>query len=138
VAVADPEVLVARHVDVIGEPGVPLVQVLAVLVEYLHAVIRAIGHVDPALGINGDAVHGVEVARTRLLARFAPLPPFEQVLAIGVELDDAGVDVAVADEEVAVRQPRDVRRTAELRLIAGRLPELAQVITSCLPSLVNL
>src|SRR5262252_7044831 len=42
---------------------VPLRLVLAVAVEHLHAMVLAIGHIHPAVGIAGDVVRDVELAR---------------------------------------------------------------------------
>src|SRR5439155_8134825 len=60
-------------------------------------------------GVRRDAMRRVELAR--LVALFAPgLHP----VAVLVVLRDSGVDIAVADEDVALRVPGDV----------GWLPEL--------------
>jgi len=44
---------------------VPLRLVLAVAVEHLHAMVLAVGHVDPTVGIAGDVVRDVKFARVR-------------------------------------------------------------------------
>ena len=49
---------------------VPLRLVLAVAVEHLHAMVLAVGHIDPAVGIAGYVVRDVELAR--IGARPAP------------------------------------------------------------------
>ena len=42
---------------------VPLRLVLAVAVEHLHAMVLAVGDVDPAVRVGDDVVHDVELAR---------------------------------------------------------------------------
>ena len=108
-----------------GGTEAPLAEVLAVLVEHLHAVVLPI--VDehlPRLRIDGDAVDVVHVAgtllRRRAAAGCAGLAPRHQVLAVLVELHDARVRVAVGDEERAVGQPRHERRPVEM-LVVGRV-----------------
>src|SRR5262245_60285531 len=49
---------------------VPLRLVLAVAIEHLHAMVLAVGHIHPAIGIAGDVVRDVELAR--IGARPAP------------------------------------------------------------------
>src|SRR5262249_15145617 len=62
------------------------------------------------LRIRSDAMRRIELA---LL--FAGLAPGFNPVAVLIELRDARVDVAVTDEDIALRVPCDV----------GRLPELA-------------
>src|SRR6185295_5292001 len=64
---ADNEVRVVRPAAATQRAGpvqiIPLRLVFAVAVEYLHAMVLSIGHIDPAVGIVGDVVHDVELAR---------------------------------------------------------------------------
>src|SRR5215468_5413116 len=56
--------LARRHEQAAGAVEVvPLRLVLAVAVEYLDAMIFAVGDIDPAVGIAGDIVRDVEFAR---------------------------------------------------------------------------
>src|ERR1019366_2115770 len=97
--------------------GLPHVQELAVLVEHLDAAVAAVVDVDaPRRRVDRDAVHDVEVARTRLHSvDLAALAPLHQVVAVLVELHDTRVVVAVSEEHRPVRQPREERRTVEVR-----------------------
>src|SRR5215467_13282619 len=67
----------------------PLCLPFAVRVEYLHAVVLAVGDVNPALAIAADVVRDVELAR--IGARLAPR--FQQ-LSIDCVFVDAGVAIA--------------------------------------------
>ena len=70
--------------------------------------LRAVGDVDVAVLVGGDRVQDVELSlpRPALAPRFHPAP-------VLVDLHDARVVVAVGDEDVAVRVPRDVGRAIE-------------------------
>ena len=48
---------------------IPLRLVLAVAVEHLHAMVLAVGDVDPTVGVGDDVVHQVELARIGAAAR---------------------------------------------------------------------
>src|SRR6185436_10932321 len=82
-----PQLAVARDdeaVDVHRRPRTegPLVEILAVLVEDLHAPVGAVVDVDAARrGIHRDAVDAVEVTRPLLVRRRPLLPPLHQLLA---------------------------------------------------------
>jgi hypothetical protein len=82
---------------------VPLRLVPAVAVEHLHAVVLAVGHVDPAVGIAGDVVRDVELARIG-----AGGAPGEQELAVGRVFVHARIAVAVGHVDVALRRHRGV------------------------------
>ena len=113
-AVGNPEMLIGRDMDVVGIGNiVPLVQVVAVLVENLDARVGTVGDIDAILGINRNTMDRIELARSR--ARFAPL---EQVFAVLVELHHPRIAVAVADEKITVRQKRDVGGSTEVTLVA--------------------
>ena len=68
----------------------PLRLVFAVAVKDLHAMIFAIGDVDPTLVVAGDIVDEIELPR--IGTRFAP---GEQEFAVGRILVNAGVGIAV-------------------------------------------
>ena len=77
---------------------VPLGLIFAVAVEDLHAMIFAIGDVDPALVIAGDIVDEIE------LPRIGPrLAPGEQQFTVRRILVNAGVGIAVRDVDIALR-----------------------------------
>ena len=106
--------LIGRDIDVVGIGNVvPLVQVVAVLVEDLDARVGTVGDIDAILAINRNPVDRIELARSR--ARLAPL---EQVFAILVKFHHTRIAVAVADEKIAVRQKRDIGRSTEVTLVA--------------------
>ena len=90
----------------------------AVGVEHLDALVAGVGHVDVALGVDGERLDAVEL--TRLGAGGAPVLDEAAVL---VELGDAVVGAdAVGDVDVAGRVPRHVGRTVEAgtgRALAG-------------------
>src|SRR6267142_5630244 len=67
----------------------PLGEELPLLVEHLDARVAAIGHEQPSLRIEHEAVRRVELALTRSLPA-----PLLDVLPVAVELDDARVAVA--------------------------------------------
>src|ERR1700680_2703769 len=127
VTVRRPEVLVRGHEDMIRRGGsvaeVPLSEELAVLVEDLNAPVASVVDVQPALVVDGDAVHGIEVVWSHLLAIFAPLAPRHQEFAGLIKFHDARFLVAVGDEEGAVRQPRNVGLTAEGLACRTGLPD---------------
>src|SRR5262249_4326020 len=88
---------------------VPLRLVPTVTVEHLDAMVLAISHVDPALGIAADVVRDVELAR--IGAWRAPGQPQP---AVDAELVHATVAVAIGDvDEVAVGRERGVRAAIE-------------------------
>src|SRR5262245_33181248 len=83
---------------------VPLRLVLAVAVEHLDAVVLAVGHVHPPLGVAADVVRDVELPGVG--ARLAPRA--KQGAVRGV-LVDACVAVAIGDVEIALGRLRRVR-----------------------------
>ena len=68
---------------------VPLGLVLAIAVEHLHAMVLAVGHIDPAIGIAGDVVRDIELAW--IGARPAPR---EQELTIRCIFVNSGVAIS--------------------------------------------
>ena len=87
---------------------VPLRLVPAMAVEYLHAMVLAVRHIDPAVGVGRDVVHDVELARAA-----ARLAPRQQQFAVGREFVNAGVAVAVGDIDLALRRQGSVRAAVE-------------------------
>src|SRR5260221_6357417 len=117
-----PEEPVVADADVVRLLDVrKLVEVLAVLVEHLDAIVRAIGDVDASVLVDRDRVR-----RLQLAVAGAARAPHHQELAVLVELGDARVAVAVADEEGPVGQPRDVGGALEVRAVVARLVARAQ------------
>src|ERR1700677_3483388 len=92
-----------------------LPQICSIGIENLDAPVAAIGHVDVALRIGRDAVRRIELAGAA--AGSAPL--FHPV-AILVELGDARVNIAIADEDVALRVPGDIGGLPELAVDGGK------------------
>src|SRR5580704_5149350 len=76
---------------------VPLQLVLAIAVEYLHAMVFAVGDVDPAILVGGDVVSDVELAGIG-----AGGAPAHQVLAVRRIFVDAGIAVAVGNVDLAL------------------------------------
>ena len=101
----------------------PLIDKLAVLVEYLHPAVPTIADVDtPCNRIGRNAVDDIEVVRTRLpAASFASLAPRGNEFPVLVELHDAVAIVPVGDEHRAIRQERQESRPVEVRRV-GALP----------------
>src|SRR5579872_2652186 len=77
---------------------------------YHDAAVAAVTHVDVALCIGGYGVGGVQFELFGMLAilGLSPIAPLLHPIAVLVELGDARVDVAVADEDVALRVPGHV------------------------------
>ena len=82
---------------------VPLRLVFAVAVEHLHAVVLAVGDIDPAVGIGRDIVDDVELAGIG-----AGLAPGLQQLSVRRIFVDAGIAVAVGNIDLALRRQRGV------------------------------
>ena len=111
-----------RHID--GD----LAQQSSIGIENLDAPIAAIGHIDVALRIGSDAVRRVELAGAA-----AGRAPLLHPVAILVEFGDARIDVAITDEDVALRVPGDVGGLAELAVDGGKrrprmLPRLRSLV----------
>src|SRR5262245_30648916 len=87
---------------------VPLCFIFAVAVEHLHAMVLAVGDVDPAAIVGGDIVGDVELPR--FTAGFAPR---HDELARRRELVHARVTVAVGNVDLAFRRQRRVRATVK-------------------------
>ena len=78
---------------------VPLRLVLALAVEHLDAVVLAVGHVHPAVGVAADVVGNVELAGVG-----AGLTPREDRRPVRRELVHPRVAVAVGHVEIALRR----------------------------------
>src|SRR5579862_8093222 len=88
-----------------------------IVVEDLRAVITTIRDINIALGVGSDRVRQIELARlsaTFLAANLLKKP------AILVVLHDSIIAVTVRNENVPLRIPRDIGRTAERILLGGR------------------
>src|SRR5215510_2921119 len=98
-----------RHEQAAGAVQiVPLRLVLAVAVEHLHAMVLAVGHIDPAIGIAVDVVRNIELVW--ISARPAP---GEQQLAVRRVFVHPGVAIAVGHIDVALRGHRSVSAAME-------------------------
>jgi len=126
--------------------NLPFVEILAVFIEDLDAVIVPIVHENVAgLLVNGDTMHVAEIAGTSVerfviasSARAAFNAPLHEEFSVLVKLGDAGSRVAIGDEESAIREPVDIRRTIEvIGVFAGNFG-VPIVCRSLLPSCVNL
>ena len=87
---------------------VPLRLVFAVAVEYLHAVVLAIGDIDPAIRVGDDVVHDIELAGIS-----AGLAPSLDQLSVRREFVHAGVAVAVGDVDLAFGRQRRMGAAVE-------------------------
>src|SRR3954471_13027048 len=100
VGIGGVEILMPRSRGDAQRPGRPDVVegglVIQVVVEYLDALVAAAARIDISLGIDGNGMDQVELAGPRSAA--ADL--FDEA-AVLVVLDDAGIAVAVSNENVA-------------------------------------
>src|SRR5216683_1723457 len=80
-------------------PKFGLLRLTAIAGEYLHAVVLAVGDIDPAVGVGANVVHDVEFSRAG--ARSAP---GHQQFAVGRIFVHLGVAVTVGDVNFAVRR----------------------------------
>ena len=97
----------------------PLRLEFAVAVEHLHAVVLAIGDIDPAVGIAVDVVRQIELALADAAAA-----PGHQVFSVRRVLVHLGVAVAVGHVDLALGRQRGVGAAAE-RLPAHERRRLA-------------
>src|SRR5262249_1906465 len=102
---------------------VPLRLIFAVAIEHLHAMILAVGDIDPAFFVSANVVHDVEL--TWIAPRFAPR---EKQLSVGRILVYSGVAVAVRNIYVPLRGEGHMRAAIErfAALIGRRLVWHAQ------------
>ena len=87
---------------------VPLRLVLAVAIEHLHAMVLAVSHIDPAVGIGRDVVDDVELAGIG-----AGLAPGLEQFAVRRVFVHAGIAIAVGDVDFAFRRQRGVGAAVE-------------------------
>jgi len=78
---------------------VPLRLILAIAVEHLHAVVLAVGDIDPAIGIGDDVMDDVELAGVG-----AGLAPGLDQFSVRREFVHAGIAVTVGHVDVALRR----------------------------------
>jgi len=85
--------------------------------------------------VDRDSMDAVQVAGPSLGRRIAALPPFHDVVAVGIESSHARIAVAVRNIEAAVRMPRHVRGSGEVVAVgsglvrnADRLDQLLAVV----------
>jgi hypothetical protein len=88
-------------------------------IEGLDPGVASIGHVHSASRVHGNPMRQVELA-----AGTPRLPPLPDELAIGVELDNPGVAVAIADIHRAINALRHVGGSIEMRPIGAWDPPL--------------
>src|SRR5580700_9315277 len=111
-----PEVTIVADANMVGLRDIwKLVEVFAVLIEHLNAVVRPIRDVDAAVPIDGNRVWRVELAIPR-----AGSSPGQQKFAVLIELNDARIAIAIADKEGAIRQPGDVGGALEMLIVVAR------------------
>src|SRR5215469_15636307 len=95
--------VVVRHIDV------DLAEKLAIAVEDLDTPVAAVGHIDVACVIDGDAVRSIELPGT-----IPWLTPRLDPVSFLIDLGNPGIDVAVADVRIACRVPGHIGDLAEL------------------------
>ena len=123
-AVEGPQSAIGADVDQVHVgrlvADVPFVEVFAIFVEDLNAVVAAV--VDEAvlgLRVDGDAVDVIEVTGALVVRRRAFHSPIEQELAVLIELGHARSVIAIGDEEGAVGQPDDIGGAIEVRAVGA-------------------
>src|SRR5262245_30314503 len=95
--------------------GVPHGFLIEIVVEDDHPRVATVGNVDEALGIDSNRVWRTELQRP-VAARADRL----HETAVFVVLHDARIAIAIRNEDVALRIPRDVGRTVEgVRTVAA-------------------
>ncbi len=92
----------------------PSREVGAVSFEYLDAVVLSVGHVEQAVGSEGDDVRRVELARFGAVAT-----PVEEKPAVGGELCNARIAVAIGDKKFAARKHADMRGLEKMGGVAA-------------------
>src|SRR5579883_1081507 len=144
-AIEGPQRAVGADVDQVDVgrlvADMPLVEIFAVFVEDLNAVVAAVVDENvPRLRIDGDAVHVVEVAGTLVVWRRALHAPVQEEFAVLIELGHARAVVSVGNEECAVGQPDNVSWTVEVRAVGalyrGRADGLQELL-AIMAELVN-
>ncbi len=77
----------------------PHLEEVSVLVEDLYTAVLSVGHEDPPVSADSDAVHRPEFVRPRVVGVHRRLPPVHEEVAVGVELGHSGSRVAIGHEE---------------------------------------
>src|SRR5207249_8278906 len=95
-----------------------LAEVLSVFIEDLHSGVVTIRNIDPPLTVDGDSVYHLELAVARPEGS-----PCLQVFPVLVELDDAGIFIAVSNEKRALGQERNIGRHVEVTVVSARMPK---------------
>ena len=109
-----------------GDAGSSTASRIAIAVEHPHAVVLAVGDIDPTIGIGADVVDDVELPRIG-----AGLAPGQEQFAVRRIFVDAGVAVAVGHVDLALRRQGGVgaaveRLAAHIGLGFARDAELEQ------------
>src|ERR1019366_9964925 len=89
---------------------VPFLLEVSIGIEYLHAIVRAVGHIDIGVLIDYDIVRSTKLARSR-----APVAPVLDQIAFLGELRYARIPVSVGNVGVAVWSNGRVGRLVEVR-----------------------
>src|SRR5215467_8802097 len=123
-AVESPERAVGADVDEVNVrrllAGAPFIEVFAVFIEDLDAMIGAVVDEDVAgLRIGRDAVNVVHVAGALLVGRRSLLSPIHEEFAVFVEFRDASAVIAVGDEHCAIGEPGYIGGTVEMRAVGA-------------------
>src|ERR1700719_3321523 len=124
--------MVLAHVDAVNihrwsRAHIPLVQELAIFVEFLHAAVVAVVDEDEVtFRIDRNSVHAAEITRALFIRRSALFAPRDELLAILVILDDAGAVIAVAQIKTAIRLKGHEGWTGEMRIVGARHARRAQ------------
>jgi len=113
-AVGDEKAIVGSDVHSEGSKAAEEADEFSVLVEDLDAVVLAVADVDESFGIDPDRVGKIKLGFAG--AFFAP-GEFEFSVSIGA--DDAGVAVAISDEDVTVLCKGDVGGLVEVACIGS-------------------
>src|SRR6266566_7595715 len=117
-----PQITIVADANVVGLRDVgKLVEVFAVLIEHLNAVVGPIRDVYPAVSIDGNRMRCIELAIAG-----ARGSPGQQEFSVPVELYDACIAVTIADKKRAIRQPGDVGRPLEVFVVIARLVPLPE------------
>lgn len=113
-AVGDEKTIVGSDVHSIGGKAAEEADEFSILIEDLDAIVLAVADVDEPFGIDADGVREIELGFAGPL--FAP-GEFEFPISIGA--DDAGIAVAVGDEDVAILRKGDVGGLIEVACVCS-------------------
>src|SRR5260370_19582311 len=124
--VRGPENMVLAHIDAVNihrrpRAHIPLVQELAIFVEFLHAAVVAVVDEDEVtFRIDCNSLHDAEITRALFIRRSALFAPLEELLAILVILDDPCAVIAVAQIKTAIRLKGHEGWPGEMRIVGAR------------------